>query len=133
MRDVISPAAAKRYIQHLRGVNAVPIYTLRWLRGEIIRWQPSLAEFFDEFPNLKSCLIKEWSPRSTGSVPDECDEAIARHPGVQLIDKWLTYKTVPVDPNSGDQVMVREVRTWVARPNFCWRWKPLVKRGVKDD
>lgn len=115
----ISPAIAKRYIQHLRDVNAVPIHTLRFLRGEIIRWQPSLAEFFDEFPNLKTCLIKDWSSRWIESVPEECDEAIARHPGVHVIDKSVTWETVLEDPDnpqgpirryaSGSPVMVRQV------------------------
>lgn len=124
-----SPAAAKRYIQHLRDVNAVPTDTIRRLRGEIIRWSPSLAGFFDAFPNLKSCLIKEWTPRSSGPVLEECDEAIARHPWVHLIDKTLTWETVPEDPNNpygpirrdalGNQVRVREVRTEVASPSFA--------------
>lgn len=124
-----SPAAAKRYIQHLRDVNAVPTDTIRRLRGEIIRWSPSLAEFFDAFPKLKSCLIKEWDPRSSGSVLEECDEAIAEHPWVHLIHKTLSYGTVPEDPNnpygpvrrdaSGNQVRVRQVRTEVARPSFA--------------
>lgn len=104
-----SPAAAKRYIQHLRDVNAVPTGTIRRLRGEIIRWSPSLAGFFDQFPNLKSCLLKDWSllPRSIGSVPRAIDEAIARHPWVHVIDKTLTYETVPEDPNNPQGPVLR--------------------------
>lgn len=124
-----SPANAKPYIQHLRDVNAMATRTYRRLRGEVIRRSPSLAVFFDEFPNLKSCLIKEWQPWSTPSVPTECNEAIARHPGIHLIDQRMTYEEVPEDPQnprgpirrlpSGFPFLVRQVRTYLAH-NVSW-------------
>lgn len=89
------PAFAKPFIQHLRDVNGVPCRGIKWLRGELIRWPSSLAETFDDFPNLKSCLIKEWR-RGTSQdmrVPHECDQALARHPDVHIIEKDVTVSS----------------------------------------
>lgn len=97
------PAFAKPYIQHLRDVNGLPSRRPKWLRGEMIRSSSSLAESLDEFPNLKSCLIKDWReghPRNR-IVPFELDQAITRHPNVHIIEKDVTWETDPPSSQSG--------------------------------
>lgn len=115
------PAFAKPYIQHLRDVNGAPSRRSKWLRGELIRCSSSLAEALHEFPNLKSCLIKEWrrgrsqnlsvsgrlqnlslSGRSQNlSVSYECDQAVTRNPNVHIIEKDVTWETNPLGPHMG--------------------------------
>ncbi|KAK7699415.1 hypothetical protein SLS64_011711 [Diaporthe eres] len=97
------PAIAKPFIQHLRDVNGAPSRGSRWLRGQLIRWSASLAESFDEFPNLKSCLIKDWRRGHSRNliVPYEIDQAVARHPNVHIIEKDITWETDPPDPGFG--------------------------------
>lgn len=115
------PALAKPFIQHLRDVSGLPGRGSRLLRGEMIRVSSSLADSFDEFPNLKSCSVKEWrrGPSENRLVEGQSDEAVARHPHVHILDKTLYYQTIPLNPTEiwgpikrndwGYPIMIRKV------------------------
>lgn len=85
------PAIVKPHIQHLRGVRVVPRDENNPLKDDLNIVPKPFAISLDEFPNLKSCFVKEEEDWRSMYIWSACNQAAARHPHVHILRKDVRF------------------------------------------